>query len=230
MEMWGVSAPTGSAERIRQYTSLIRHDYPDLFASESCINNRAAFRGWFMYDMNDNISILQSFLRNVQHETTIVVADLPPGLIQYLLRACPRPADWPEDDDSWVAVKELRDIAMEGARQRFVDRNGAPAGVAQDPEVSRRLRNTYLESIGNVPYNRFDMCELHVGSSKARFRNLGTTVYFDFDPTITPHGLVFKNEDRHLLPSARIPTIVYDYTPFWHAKNSYFPVFLDTLL
>ncbi|KAJ8652836.1 hypothetical protein O0I10_011510 [Lichtheimia ornata] len=64
------------------------------------------------------------------------------------------------------------------------------------------------------------MCELH---------NLGPTVYIDFDPTITQHGLVFKNEDRHLLPSARNPTIVYDYTPFWHAKNSYFPVFLDTL-
>ncbi|CDH48589.1 predicted protein [Lichtheimia corymbifera JMRC:FSU:9682] len=65
----------------------------------------------------------------------------PPGLIQYLLRVCPRPADWPEGDDSWVAVKELRDLAMEGARQRFVDRNGAPRGTAQNLEVSRQRRN-----------------------------------------------------------------------------------------
>ncbi|KAI7878958.1 hypothetical protein K492DRAFT_189177 [Lichtheimia hyalospora FSU 10163] len=250
IDLWGISAPRGSQRRLQQYVTIVRHDYPDLYSSISFINDRPAFRHWFIYEMNDNVSILQSFLRHVQHETTPIVSDLPPGLVRYLLRICPRPEGWPEDDNTWVAVKELRDIAMEAARQQFVDRNGAPAGVAQDPEESRHLRNQYLASIGNVPYTLFHMCELHVGSRKARFRvlvdgqeryepngiyvgqaveNHGPTVYLDFDPQVSEHGLVFKNSDRQTLPLQEQPTIYYDYSLVQHSKNSYFRVFLDTL-
>ncbi|CDH48591.1 predicted protein [Lichtheimia corymbifera JMRC:FSU:9682] len=107
MEIWDTSAPAGSDERVRQYVSIIRHDYPHLYASQSFVNDRAAFRGWFIYEMNDNVSILQSFLRHVQEEATPTDEGLPPGLVRYLLNVCQRPDNWPEDDDSWITIKEL---------------------------------------------------------------------------------------------------------------------------
>lgn len=59
IDLWGVSAPRGSQERIQQYAALVRHDYPDLYSSPSFTHDRLAFRRWFIYETNHGVSILQ---------------------------------------------------------------------------------------------------------------------------------------------------------------------------
>ncbi|KAI7886316.1 hypothetical protein K492DRAFT_190282 [Lichtheimia hyalospora FSU 10163] len=236
----------GSAERVQHYVRLSRYQWPELLSCPSYNNDREAFRNWFINQLAQGTNVMQAILRRAQEENIQPMGDLTPMQVHYLTTRCQPPPDWPQDDNTWILIDDLREAAMEAARIRFREKWGGP--TLGNPELNRQRRNEYLTRQGNIAYETFNMCRVKVSSMKARLRviindqqlyipdgiaiqsNVTNGIRFiDYDPNVEQHGLVIRDEFGNILPSAQQPAIIWDHWLLRKAPNVYFITFQRTV-